>query len=96
MTIIGERFSANFTSGAIKTGLNTAIGALSGYVYGKLADKPAGECAKAWAIFGLVFNGLNTALSIAIDNLQIRAIAQIGLILAVALISFMKLVEEDF
>jgi hypothetical protein len=60
MTSIPARLIGGTVNAVLTTPFSAAFGALSGYVYAKLADLPANEVAKAWAIWSAARSALIT------------------------------------
>jgi hypothetical protein len=60
MTSIPERFLRGTIESVYSAPFVAGGSALFGFVYAKLADLPASEVAKAWAIWGLAQNTLMT------------------------------------
>lgn len=65
MVSIGTRFLNAATSTVFQTPKVAVTGALVGYIYGKLANLPAGQLAKAWAIW----NVANLAIETFVDSI---------------------------
>lgn len=58
MVSIGTRFVTEMTTVVFQTPKFAVGGALLGYIYGKLANLPAVQCAKAWAILDVASNAI--------------------------------------
>jgi hypothetical protein len=73
MVSIGQRI-LNGTIESIKNApLQVIVGALWGYVYAKFADLPAGQSAKAWAIWIVAEQALLTFADQVIESKSIKA-----------------------
>ena len=55
MASIGERVLGGILGATFSAPLYAAGGALGGFIYGKLADLPAGQVAKIWAIWSVAW-----------------------------------------
>lgn len=74
MTSIGVKLMSGVTNVVVNVPLAAAFGACGGYIYAKLAGLPAGQAAKAYAIYAVAMSAVQNFLNATIEDEDVRTV----------------------
>jgi uncharacterized membrane protein len=95
MASFGVRLVNGIVGSAIAVPFVATGGALCGFIYAKLADLPAGQVAKAWAIWNAAESALMTMIATFTENKTTQAFIRATVLTISTIIGMNELQKRD-